>query len=118
MVCPRPVALRYEVTSAVTAQKVQKMSAVMEASLMLKLKLLILIGLLGIGSAEDLENQFCPAECRDCDELGNCLTCKDYKYLQLYDCVDQCSPGFYPDADQCLECPWSCESCSSADVST
>ena len=93
------------------------MSAVMEASLML-MKLLILIGLLGIGSAEDLENQFCPAECRDCDELGNCLTCKDYKYLQLYDCVDQCSPGFYPEADQCLECPWSCESCSSADVST
>ena len=56
---------------------------------------------------------FCPESCRDCDELGNCLTCVGYNLLQLYDCVESCSTGFYPSGDACLECPWECDSCSS-----
>ena len=57
--------------------------------------------------------EFCPKLCRDCDELGNCLTCKGYNLLQLYDCVESCSVGFFPSGDECHECPWECDSCTS-----
>ena len=60
---------------------------------------------------------YCPDSCRDCDELGNCLTCHDYKYLQMFDCVDTCGEGFFPEGNQCRECPWECESCLSETVS-
>ena len=58
-------------------------------------------------------DDFCPDSCRDCDELGNCLTCRGYNLLQNYDCVESCSTGFYPSGDECIECPWECSSCTS-----
>ena len=51
----------------------------------------------------------CHDKCEACEEgpstdNNNCLTCKDSKYLDLGNCVDECPYGNFRDADNIIKC--------------
>ena len=63
----------------------------------------------------------CHSNCRTCKEgpttnNNNCLTCKFSKYLDLGNCVDNCTNGYFIDVDNITKCKCSsnisCKYCS------
>lgn len=59
---------------------------------------------------------WCPDECSECDELGNCLACDNEYVLQSFECVESCMDGFFKSEFECVECPIECSHCTSETV--
>ena len=60
--------------------------------------------------------EWCPDECGECNELGNCISCNDGLLLQSFECVEDCLDGFFKIGNTCSECPIECSECSSDTV--
>ncbi|XP_038058391.1 proprotein convertase subtilisin/kexin type 5-like isoform X2 [Patiria miniata] len=66
---------------------------------------------------QEQEGKYCDPKCKECmyGSEDRCSSCNDGKYLQEFECVDNCAAGYFADEiDECVRCNPSCKTCSGA----